>query len=166
MSLLKQVNSEWIGATLDFGNSMALLENPMTVVETLAPYVVSTHLKDMAVEEYADGFLLSEVPLGKGMLDLQRMVDLCKKNNPAVTYSLEMITRDPLEIPCLKDDYWSTFSDVSGKDLAWMLRTVKAQKYPSGLPRISQLSAENKLAAEENNILECLAYSKEKLRLT
>lgn len=166
VSLLKQLNSEWIGVTLDFGNSIALLENPMTVVETLSPYVVSTHVKDMAVEDYPDGFLLSEVPMGKGMLDLQRMVDLCKQHNPAVTYSLEMITRDPLEIPCLTDGYWSTFTDVSGSELARMLRTVRTHKYPNGLPRISQLSAENKLAAEEDNILQCLAYSKEKLRLT
>ena len=47
------------------------------------------------VEEYADGFLLSEVPLGKGILDLPKMVALCKKHNPSVKFNLEMITRDP-----------------------------------------------------------------------
>ncbi|WP_018620684.1 sugar phosphate isomerase/epimerase family protein [Spirosoma luteum] len=166
VGLLKELNSEWIGVTLDFGNSMALLEEPMTVVETLAPYVVSTHVKDMAVEEYANGFLLSEVPLGKGISDVPKMIDLCKKYNPAVTFSLEMITRDPLEIPCLTNDYWSTLSSVPGAELAQMLRLVRQHAYPSGLPRTTPLSAENKLAAEENNILECLAYSRDKLRLT
>jgi hypothetical protein len=137
----------------------------MEVIQTLVPYAFSTHVKDMAVEEYADGFLLSEVPLGKGILDLPRIVALCQKHNPNVTFSLEMITRDPLEIPCLKDDYWATFGGVSGSDLAQTLRMVRQHKTESGLPRVSQLSAEDRLAAEEQNILACLAYSKNTLAL-
>ncbi|WP_461125569.1 sugar phosphate isomerase/epimerase family protein [Spirosoma aerophilum] len=165
VNLLKQVNSEWIGVTLDFGNSMALLEDPMEVVQTLAPYTFSTHVKDMAVEEYADGFLLSEVPMGKGILDLPKMVELCKKHNPSGTFSLEMITRDPLEIPCLTNAYWETMGSVPGSDLARMLRTVKQHKYPGGLPRVTPLSADEKLALEEQNIIACINYSKAKLGL-
>ncbi|WP_420149736.1 sugar phosphate isomerase/epimerase family protein [Spirosoma sp.] len=165
VAMLKQLNSEWIGVTLDFGNSISLLENPMEVVETLSPYVFTTHVKDMGVAEYADGFLLSEVPLGKGICDLPKMIALCKKHNPAVTFNLEMITRDPLEIPCLTNDYWSTFTDVSGLDLARTLRLVKQHTYKAGLPRTTPLSPENKLAAEEDNILACLDYSKQKLGL-
>ncbi len=163
--MIKQLNSEWIGVTLDFGNSISLLEDPMEVIQTLVPYAFSTHVKDMAVEEYADGFLLSEVPLGKGVLDLPRIVALCQKHNPNVTFSLEMITRDPLQIPCLKDEYWATFGGVSGSDLAQTLRMVRQHKSESGLPRVSQLSAEDRLAAEEQNILACLAYSKNTLAL-
>ena len=44
--MLKQLNSEWIGVTLDFGNNIALIEDPMEVVQTLAPFVFSTHVKD------------------------------------------------------------------------------------------------------------------------
>ncbi|QHT70252.1 sugar phosphate isomerase/epimerase [Rhodocytophaga rosea] len=164
-ALLKQVSSEWVGVTLDFGNSIALLEDPMEVVETLVPYAVSTHVKDMAVAEYADGFLLSEVPLGKGILDLPRIVALCKKNNPNVTFNLEMITRDPLEIPCLKDEYWTTFEGISPTALARTLRMVKSHPYKPELPRVSQLTAEEKLKAEEDNIVSCLAYSKNELNL-
>jgi sugar phosphate isomerase/epimerase len=115
---LKKFGSEWVGVTLDFGNSISLVEDPMEVVETLAPFVFSTHVKDMGVEMYTDGFLLSEVPLGKGLLDLPKIVAICKKHNPAVAFNLEMITRDPLEIPCLKSDYWSVFEGVSGLELA------------------------------------------------
>jgi len=160
---LKKLNSEWVGVTLDFGNSIALMEDPMTVIETLVPFAFSTHVKDMGVEEYADGFLLSEVPLGKGFLDVPKIVALCRQHNPAIKFSLEMITRDPLEIPCLKDEYWAVFDGVNGSELARTLRVVKQNKYMSHLPRVSQLSEEERLAAEENNILECLQYSKDRL---
>ena len=165
-SMLKQLNSEWLGVTLDFGNSISLLEDPMEVIQTLVPYVFTTHVKDMGLEEYTDGFLLSEVPLGKGILDLPQIIALCKKHNPAVTFNLEMITRDPLEIPCLKQDYWATFPGVSGSELARTLQMVRQRKAESGLPRVSQLSSEDRLAAEEQNILACLSFSKNNLKLS
>lgn len=164
-SMLKRVNSEWVGVTLDFGNSISLLEDPMEVIQTLVPYIFSTHVKDMAVEEYPDGFLLSEVPLGKGILDLPRIIALCRKHNPNVTFSLEMITRDPLEIPCLKNEFWPTFTGVPGSELARTLRMVRDHKYKPELPRVSQLSPEGRLAVEEQNILDCLEYSRNTLGL-
>jgi 3-oxoisoapionate decarboxylase len=162
-AMMKQLNSEWIGVTIDFGNNIALLEDSTNVVETLAPYVFSTHVKDMAVEEYPDGFLLSEVPLGKGILDLPTLFTTCRKRNPSVTFNLEMITRDPLEIPCLKPDYWSTMASVPGSDLARILRAMNDKKTAAALPRVSQLVAEDRLAAEEQNILACLTYSQNRL---
>lgn len=165
VAALQQLKSEWIGVTLDFGNSISLIEDPMEVITTLVPYVFSTHVKDMGVEEYTDGFLLSEVPLGKGFLNIPAIVALCRQHNQSVAFNLEMITRDPLEIPCLKDDYWAVFDGVSGSELARTLRMVKRNKYKSSLPRVSKLTAEERLAVEEENILESLAYSRDKAGL-
>lgn len=163
VNALKKLHSEWVGVTLDFGNSIALMEEPMAVMETLVPFAFSTHVKDMGVEEYAGGFLLSEVPLGKGFLDMPKIVDLCRRHNPVIKFNLEMITRDPLEIPCLTNDYWAVFDGVTGSELARTLRMVKQHKYKSHLPRVSQLSEEERLAVEEENIIECLQYSKDRL---
>jgi 3-oxoisoapionate decarboxylase len=163
IELIKKISSEWVGITLDFGNNMALLEEPMTVIEKLAPYAFTTHIKDMAVEDYKNGFLLSEVPMGMGISDLPKMVEICKKYNPNITFNLEMITRDPLEIPCFTNDYWATFSKVSGNELAKILKESKENKFDKALPRVSQLNAEEKLKVEEDNILECINYSKNRL---
>jgi sugar phosphate isomerase/epimerase len=163
--LMKKISSEWIGVTLDFGNSIALMEDPMEVAKTLAPLAVSTHVKDMGLEEYDDGVLLSEVPLGTGMLDLQSMVALCKKYNPSIAFNLEMITRDPLVVPCLTNDYWATFGSVPGSDLARTIRNARTQKKSSSLPRVSQLSNDQRLETEEQNIIESLKYSANKMGL-
>jgi sugar phosphate isomerase/epimerase len=165
VEILQKLNSEWIGVTLDFGNSISLMEDPMEVVETLAPFIFTTHVKDMGVDEYPDGFLLSEVPLGNGILDLPKIFDICKQNNSRINFNLEMITRDPLEIPCLTDDYWSTFNGVSGIELARTLRMVRQNIYKAGLPEVSHLNDEEKLATEEQNILASLQYSKTGLGL-
>lgn len=164
--VMQQLSSEWIGVTLDFGNSIALMEDPMEVVNTLAPYVVTTHIKDMAVEEYPDGFLLSEVPLGEGFIDLNKMFEACRKHNPKVNFNLEMITRDPLQIPCLKEEYWATFKTVPGIELAHTLTLVRHHKFKAALPRVSQLAVEERLDAEEKNILSSIDYGKKNLGLS
>jgi sugar phosphate isomerase/epimerase len=163
-SIMKAMTSEWVGTTVDFGNSIALLEDPMEVVKTLAPYAISTHVKDMAVEEYADGFRLSEVPLGRGFLDLAAMVAFCRQYNSEINFNLEMITRDPLEIPCLTDNYWATFENLSASELARIMRMVK-KNYSAPLPRVSQLSVDDRLTEEEKNNVACLDFSYEKLNL-
>ncbi len=105
---------------------MALLEDPMEVVEALAPRSITTHFKDMGVEESADGFLLSEVPLGAGVLDLPRVVRALRATHREIRLNLEMITRDPLKVPCLTNRYWATFPDRPGRVLARSLGVVRA----------------------------------------
>ena len=160
-ALIKSIGSDHVGITLDFGNSIALLEDPMDVVNTLAPFVLSTHVKDMGVREYEDGFLLSEVPLGEGILDLPKMVAICKKYNPTVNFSLEMITSDPLQIPVLTKEYWPAMQVVPAEDVADTLRLVRQKKFKTDLPTVAQLSSDARLAVEEKNIIESLAYSKQ-----
>ena len=79
---------------------------------------LSTHLKDMGVEEYADGFLLAEVPLGTGFLDLPKITEILRHARPEIRFNLEMITRDPLRIPCLTKKYWATFTNLPARHLA------------------------------------------------
>ena len=63
LAVLKRAGNDHVGVCLDTGNSIALLEDPMEVVEALAPRAFTTHFKDMGLEEYREGFLLAEVAL-------------------------------------------------------------------------------------------------------
>jgi sugar phosphate isomerase/epimerase len=164
LDLLKHVSSERVGVTLDTGNSIALLEDPMRVVEALAPHTLTVHFKDVSAAESPDGFLLSEVPLGEGFLDLPKVIDTIRRGNPSARLNLEMITRDPLRIPCLGDKYWATLRDVPGPDLAGTLARVRqAPKRP--LPEISSRGADDRLAFEEQNVRKCFEYATAKLGL-
>jgi sugar phosphate isomerase/epimerase len=96
---LKRVSSEWVGVHFDFGNNVALCEEPSATMHNLLPYAFGCHIKDMAVQSYEEGFLLSEVPLGEGFLDLKGMVAALRQKDAKMPFDLEMITRDPLKIP-------------------------------------------------------------------
>jgi sugar phosphate isomerase/epimerase len=165
VELHKRYSSEYLGVTLDTGNNMSVLDDPMETIEKLAPYTVNVHLKDMAVQEYEHGFLLSEVPLGEGMLDMKRVVDTVRKARPEVKFSLEMIVRDPLEVPCLTDKYWATFDDVNGVFLARMMAAVKANPPKAPLPRITGLTPEGRLALEVEMTRRSIDYARTELGL-
>jgi len=166
LDMLRSISSEYLGVCVDTGNSFALLEDSMAVVEAYAPYAFSVHLKDMALAEYEDGFLLADVPLGRGVLDLPKMIKIFLKANPRINFSLEMATRDPLQVPCLTEKYWATFEDVPGSDLARTLRYVRANASPKQiLPKVNHLPMDKLVRIEEANIKQCLAYAKEHLDL-
>src|SRR5580698_4653359 len=158
VAIFKSYSTEYLGACLDFGNNIALCEDPMEVAGKLAPFTITTHVKDMGVEPYADGFLLSEVVLGQGFLDLKKIISLLR---PGTHLNLEMITRDPLKIPCLTDRYWATFPSVKADQLARALKLV--QEHTSKLPRVMQLPRPELLRVMEANNIACLDYARQKM---
>lgn len=162
LRLLRTYQSEYLQVCLDFGNNISLLDDPYEVIEKLAPYAKSTHIKDMGVQPYADGFLLSEVPLGTGLLDLPRIVATVQKANPNTKFSLEMITREPLKVPCLTSKYWEVFPDRNGKYLAQTAKLVNEKSSRTPLPSIEKLNSADRLKFEEDNIKACFRYVEEK----
>lgn len=165
VALLERYSSEYLGVSLDTGNNLSILDDPMETVEKLAPWTFNVHFKDMQMEECETGFLLSEVPLGDGMLDLPKMVATIRRAKPDVNFSLEMIVRDPLLVPCLTDNYWATFPDVNGRDLARYLSWIRSRDTRAKLPRISGLDPEQRLALEHQCVDRSIQYAREHLSL-
>jgi sugar phosphate isomerase/epimerase len=165
VALLERYSSEYLGVCLDTGNNLAILDDPMETIEKLAPWTFNVHFKDMQMEECETGFLLSEVPLGEGMLDIPRMVETIRRAKPDVKFSLEMIVRDPLLVPCLTDRYWETFPNVGGRDLARALSAIRSKTHRDPLPRISGLNPDQRLALEHEYVNRSIRYASSRLGL-
>ena len=155
-AMFKRVSSEYCGVCVDTGNNISMLDDPYDTVERLAPYALSCHIKDMGVAPVADGFHLSEIVLGQGFLDLSRMVKTIHQVRPKVKLTLEMITRDPLHVPCLTENYWTSFRERNGVYLARTMRLVHDKV--SKLPMLSPLAPAAQRAEEEANVRKCLEY--------
>ena len=159
------ISSEYVGVTIDTGNSIALLEHPDETAKGLAKYGTTTHIKDMGVREYEDGFLLSEVPIGQGFLDMKSIFDRIEESNPNIQFCLEMITRDPLKIPCFKENYWATFEDQKAERLSKAMEWIRANSQDD-LPNVSDKSFEEKIEYEELNNRLSVEYAEKRLGLT
>lgn len=148
---LRQLGSEWVGALVDTGNNLALCEDPYEAIAALAPFAMSVHFKDMAVQPGERGFLLSEVPLGTGALDLPRIVATLVKANPRLVFNLEMATRDPLRVPCLTDGYFVTFPERKALRLEATMQWVQANPPRQAPPTVSGKPTAQILEEEEAN---------------
>ncbi|MCW5963484.1 MAG: sugar phosphate isomerase/epimerase [Bryobacterales bacterium] len=165
VALYKEYSSEFFGCCVDTGNNMALLEDPMETLDKLAPYAVTSHLKDATLEEYDEGFLLGDIPLGEGMIDLKRVMRTLRQRRASLPILLECITRNPLKIPCLTDKYWATFPDRRGIDLARMLKLVRASKPRRQLAVPAGVSQEDLRRLETENIELSVAYARDTLAM-
>ena len=74
----------------------------METFKILEPFTIYCHMKDMGVANYEDGFLLSEVVFGDGIVDLRQMVETLQKRDPNMIFALEMITERSPQDPGLQ----------------------------------------------------------------
>jgi sugar phosphate isomerase/epimerase len=164
---VRQVGSEYVGVCYDFGNNIALCEDPADTYRLLAPLTIYVSFKDMAVAPYEDGFLLSETALGEGILDIPGMVKGLQQRDPDMIFALEMITREPLRVPVFTRKYWATFDDhespLPGRDLARILEIVRTSKKP--LTTTAGLSPEQALELENRLIDRSIGYARKHLAL-
>ena len=76
-----------------------------------------------------------------------------------------MITRDPLEVPYLEDAYWVTYERRDAGRVEAFRTGVLARASKAPLPRITGMTPEQMLAAEDANVRACVAYARGTLGL-
>lgn len=166
LKLLEELGGEWIRACLDVGNNLALLEDPLATARAFAPWTSTVHFKDQAVQECSDGFLLADVPLGAGCIDLPQVIQIVREKNPKALFNLELITRDALLVPSLREDYWATLSEMPAAQLSGLMRQLKQSGARDPLPVVSKLSLAERVSAERRNIEQSFNYATQTLGLT
>lgn len=164
LDMLQWIGSEYVGVLLDPANSIALLENPSAVVEAYAPHTMAVAVQDVAAVEYPDGFLLFQVVLGDGCLNLPYILQRIRQARPAAHFSLHRITGEPVQVPCLTPRYWAAF-DLPARELSAVLALVRAARPKKPLPRFAALAPAQQRAYEDRNVRACLDYARNVLRL-
>jgi 3-oxoisoapionate decarboxylase len=165
LDTLKRLSSEWIGICVDIGNNVALMEDPVETARAFAPFAFNVHIKDLLVQDYPEGWLLADVALGDGFIDLKKIVEILRAAKPKLPFSFETITRDPLKVPVRTHAYWTTIPGNRADLLARMSRIVKSKQDAESLVTVSQLPLPQQLALEHRNIQRSLAYAQTHLGL-
>ena len=161
VDILRGIGSPHVGACVDFGNNLAFLEDPLETVEKLAPFAVTTHVKDNVLVPAPSGFLLGDVAVGEGVLPVERMVGALRRHRKDIPLVLEVITRDALVVPYREDRFWVT---RGRRDDAAVGRFASRFVKPAAPPvKISDLGEEAALAAENENLRRSVAYARQRL---
>ena len=166
VSLIEQAGKEYVGANVDSGNAVWTLEDPLTNLENLAPYALTTSLRDSAIWESQKGLTVQWTAMGEGNIDLpayfKRFAELC----PDVPVNIETISGFNREIPYLTPDYWKVWPKARAEDLARMVAIAKTGKPRDGWsPPAGADRKEAEKEYQKGEIERSIAYCKKTLGL-
>ncbi len=125
-TIIEEAGKDYVASCLDTGNPMWCVEDPFVTLETLAPHVVTTHVRDSAVFETPRGAAAQWVALGDGCVDYVKFVAEFRRLCPKSSMQLEIITgRPPTELPYLEADFWKAFSKTPAAEFARFVALAK-----------------------------------------
>lgn len=126
-TIIEEAGKDFVASCLDTGNPIWCIEDPFVTLETLAPYVVTTHVRDSAVFEHPRGAAGQWVAMGDGCIDLVRFADRFRQLCPKSSMQLEIITgRPPTVLPYLEADFWKAFQKMPAWEFARFVALAKS----------------------------------------
>jgi sugar phosphate isomerase/epimerase len=126
-TVIEESGKDFVASCLDTGNPVWCIEDPFVTLETLAPYVVTTHVRDSCVFEHPRGAAFQWVALGDGNVDLVRFVAEFRRLCPQSSMQLEIITgRPPRVMPYFEPEFWKAFPKMPGTEFARYVALAKS----------------------------------------
>jgi len=124
--LVEQAGPEYVGVCLDSGNPLWVAEDPLVTLEHLAPYTVTSHIRDTAVWSHPQGAAVQWVALGDGNIGIQNWADQFRARCPDIPFTLEIITGGPPRVlNYLEEAYWAAFPEARAAEFARFERLVR-----------------------------------------
>ena len=125
LELIDAAGRDFVGATLDTGNALWALEEPMQALETLGPVTVCTGVRDSHLWETPEGATLQWTYVGAGLVDwaafFRRFAELC----PQAPVIIETISGRPIFLPMLRGCFWDAYPRATPATLAALLRLAR-----------------------------------------
>ena len=120
-ALIEAAGVDYVGACLDSGNAAWALEDPHDVLETLAPYVLTSHMRDSAVWISDDGINVEWTRMGEGTVDLSRYIRAFVEKCAGRAISLELITNRQRAFNFRDRAFWDAYPKMRASDFARFL---------------------------------------------
>ena len=112
-TLIEEAGTDYVGALIDPGNATWTLEDPLYTLETLAPYCVTTGVRDSALWEVPTGAASQWVSMGEGNVNIEGWAQRFRQLCPGKPFSLEIINlRTPRLFHYREPDFWKNYRDV------------------------------------------------------
>jgi 3-oxoisoapionate decarboxylase len=163
VELIHAAGTSYVGATMDPGNAVWTLEDPMVNLEILGPYTVTTGIRDSMVSETAAGAKAMWTNMGRGQTDWQAYVKRFRELCPTDVFVMEIISyKWGHEMNYLEPAFWKQFPRARASEFARFVALAKRGaevQLPPGRPAGPE-EAQQKFDLEES-----LRYCRQELGL-
>jgi 3-oxoisoapionate decarboxylase len=137
LAMIDRLGPDVAGVTLDTGNLVMRLDDPVLASERLAPYVLATHVKDAVLATTPRGLAWQARPVGSGVLPIPDMLAPLINARADLALSIELHPRT-YDLPIHDPTWLAFFPALRPESLAAVLRlaNICEARYADGsLPR-------------------------------
>jgi len=149
-TLIEAAGQDFVGACVDSGNPVWALEDPHLTLEVLAPYAITSHVRDSAVWRTPEGVAVAWTRMGDGNVDIGAWVRKFAERCPGRALSLEVIVTGPRQFPYLDPKFWEGYRKTPAWEFARFLALAEKGTPRQAPPKVSKEEA----AAREREDLE------------
>ena len=136
--LIEAAGTDFVGACIDSGNPTWAIEDPHVTLEHLAPYVLTSHVRDSMVWRTPEGAAMQWTRLGEGNVGIaewiKKYVELC----PGKAMSLEIIVTNTRAFPYLQPKFWDAYRKQPAWEFARFAAIAEKGKPMAEHPKLSQ----------------------------
>lgn len=166
VELIEAAGKDYVGANIDSGNAVWAMEDPQENLEILAPYVLTTSLRDTAVWKTEKGVGLQWTAMGEGDVDQKAYFELFAKKCPGIPVHIETISGFNLELPFRTQEFWPQWKEAKAEGFARFITLAEKGKprepwkAPAGISR-----SEAEKEYQKNDFERSIRFCREKLGL-
>jgi sugar phosphate isomerase/epimerase len=162
-TLVEEAGKDFVGVCLDSGNPLWAIEDPHLTLEMLAPYVLTSHVRDSAVWRVPEGVAVAWVRMGEGDVRIDEWVRRYAALCPGRALSIESIVTGPRVFPFLNPGFWDAYRNMPAWEFARFLEIAERGKpHPAGPRPPDRESAQRK---EREDVEASLAFTRKLLEI-
>ena len=161
-SLVEAAGKDYVGVCLDAGNPLWALEDPHLTLETLYPYVLTTHCRDTAVWRVPEGAAVAWTRMGEGNVNISEYLAKLRRLRPDLPVTLEIIVTNARIFPYLDPKFWEPYRNQPAWEFARFLKIAE-----QGHPRepLPPLKGDAALARERADLETSLTFTRNLLNV-
>lgn len=142
-TLIEEAGRDFVGVCLDSGNPLWTIEDPHFTLETLHPYVLTSHVRDSAVWRVKEGAAVAWVRMGEGNVGIDDYVRKYQQLCPGRALSLEVIVTGPRVFAFEDPKFWEAYRATPAWEFERFLAIAE-----KGTPRPKQDPVPKELAQQ------------------
>jgi sugar phosphate isomerase/epimerase len=125
--LIEEAGSDVVGACLDAGNALWAMEDPHLTLDTLAPYVLTSHTRDSALRKTGDGAEIAWTRMGEGNVGIDRYIETFLARCPGRPLTLEIIVMPaPKPLPFRRPEFWEGYRQTPAWEFQRFLELLES----------------------------------------
>ena len=155
--LVEEAGRDFVGVCLDSGNPLWTIEDPHLTLDTLHPYVLTSHVRDSAVWSTPQGAAVAWVRMGEGNVNIDDYVHKYARLCPGKALSMECIVTGARMFPYHDAKFWEPYRTTPAWEFERFANIAEHGKPHENKPVPKEMAAQREREDLEASI--CLLYT-------